>query len=160
MMRVVVFALVVGITLPAAAERPTGTLECKATGTDFAYACVIRLTQGGKPLQGVKVTLGADMPSMPMVHNVKPVTATATGEPGVYLATLDLEMHGLWAVKVRLAGAVRDQLILRYEFDDKGATAAKPGARGTMPHGSESTQGSAMPHGGGTPHGAPMQEKK
>jgi len=32
-----------------------------------------------------------------------------------------LEMLGEWAVKLRLAGPVRDQLVLFYEFDEKGA---------------------------------------
>ncbi len=39
-------------------------------------------------------------------------------------ATLDLEMLGEWAVKLRLGGPVRDQLILLYEFDEKGARPA------------------------------------
>jgi len=45
--------------------------------------------------------------------------------PGEYVAKLDLEMLGVWAVKLRLAGPVRDQLVLHYEFDSSGATPAK-----------------------------------
>lgn len=114
-----ILALLAG---PAFAQAPKADLACKATGTDFVFDCTIRLSRGGKPLEGAKVTVGADMPSMPMAHSVKPVKAQAAKAPGDYHATLDLEMLGVWAVKLRLAGPVRDQLILHYEFDSKGAT--------------------------------------
>jgi hypothetical protein len=109
----------------ALGQAPKAELACKSTGTDFVYDCTIRLSHGGKPLQGAQVTMSADMPSMPMAHNVKPVKAQAGKAPGEYRAKLDLEMLGVWAVKLRLAGPVRDQLILHYEFDSSGATPAK-----------------------------------
>lgn len=109
----------------ALGQAATADLACKSTGTDFVYDCTIRLSRGGKPLEGVQVTMSADMPSMPMAHSVKPVKAQAGRKPGEYRAKLDLEMLGVWAVKLRLAGPVRDQLILHYEFDSSGATPAK-----------------------------------
>ena len=105
----------------ALAQSPKADLACRFTGTDFVYDCAIRLSRGGKPLEGAQVTVGADMPSMPMAHNVKPVKAQPAGAPGEYRARLDLEMLGVWAVKLRLAGPVRDQVVLHYEFDSKGA---------------------------------------
>ena len=122
-----VFALV---SLPAFAQRLQGELDCKPTKTDFIFDCVIKLSRGGQPLPGAAVTVGADMPSMPMAHNVKPVKAKSGKAPGEYVAMLDLEMLGEWAVKLRLAGPVKDQLILLYEFDEKGA---KPVTRSGMP---------------------------
>jgi len=107
------------------AQGVRGALECTFTGTDFVYDCVIRLSRGGAPLAGARVTVGADMPSMPMAHNVKPVTAKPGAKAGEYLTRLDLEMTGEWAVKLRLVGPVRDQLVLHYEFDEKGARPAK-----------------------------------
>jgi hypothetical protein len=86
---------------------------------------MIKLSKGGQPLSGAQITVGADMPSMPMAHNVKPVKAKPAKRPGEYEARLDLEMLGEWAVKLRLAGPVRDQLILHYEFDEKGAKPVK-----------------------------------
>lgn len=116
--------LILGVfSLPALAQAPRGELSCKSTGTDFVYDCLIRLTRGGKPLEGAQVTVGADMPSMPMAHNVRPQKAKPGTKPGEYTVQLDLEMLGAWAVKLRLGGPVRDQLILHYEFDDKGASA-------------------------------------
>lgn len=118
--------------LPAAAcaQKAHAELACKLTQTDFIYDCTIRLSRGGKPLAGIQVTVGADMPSMPMAHNVRPVQAKPGRSPGEYQASLDLEMLGEWAVKLRLAGPVRDQLILHYDFDEKGA---RPVTRGGRP---------------------------
>lgn len=39
-------------------------------------------------------------------------------------ARLELEMPGEWAVKLHLSGPVRDQVVLLYDFDDKGARPA------------------------------------
>jgi len=116
---VLILAVLPGVAL---AQAPKADLQCKATGTDFVFDCTIRVTRGGKPLEGARITVGADMPSMPMAHNVKPVQAQPAQAPGEYKAKVDLEMLGVWAVKLRLSGPVRDQLILHYEFDSKGAT--------------------------------------
>src|SRR5438132_14027835 len=108
----------------AAAAQTKADMQCKATGKDLIYDCVIRLARGGEPVNGA-LTVGADMPSMPMAHSVKPVKARPGKGPGEYLVRLDLEMQGEWAVKLRLAGPVRDQLVLHYEFDERGARAIR-----------------------------------
>ena len=112
------------LAFSAHAQGIKAELDCRFTGTDFVYDCVVRLARGGAPLGGVQVSIGADMPSMPMAHNIKPVKATPGKKPGDYEARLDLEMSGEWAVKLRLSGPVRDQLVLHYDFDDKGARPA------------------------------------
>lgn len=109
----------------ALAQTPKADLRCKATGEDFVYDCSILLTRGGTPLEGAQLTVGADMPSMPMAHSVRPATARPGTKPGEYKARLDLEMLGEWAIKLRLDGPVRDLLVLHYEFDSKGATPRK-----------------------------------
>ena len=109
----------------AAAAQTRADMQCKATGKDLIYDCVIRLARGGEPVNGAQLTVGADMPSMPMAHSVKPVKARPGKGPGEYLVRLDLEMQGEWAVKLRLAGPVRDQLVLHYEFDERGARAIR-----------------------------------
>jgi hypothetical protein len=53
-----------------------------------------------------------------MAHNVKPVKARPGKAPGEYLFTLDLDMAGEWAVKLRLSGPVRDVVVLRYTFTE------------------------------------------
>jgi hypothetical protein len=127
--KTLLLALALLLPLPALAQRAEAELACRFTGTDFVYDCVIRLKRGAQPLPGVQISVGADMPSMPMAHNVKPVQAKPGKAPGEYEARLDLEMPGEWAVKLRLAGAVKDQLVLHYEFDGKGARPVRRGDR-------------------------------
>jgi hypothetical protein len=121
------FLIALLLAAPAAAQRMKADLECKFTGTDFVYDCLIRLSPA---TPGIQVTVGADMPSMPMAHNVRPVKAMPGKTPGEYRARLDLEMAGEWAVKLRLSGPVRDQLVLHYEFDERGA---RPVTRSSKP---------------------------
>ena len=108
----------------AAAQGTRAELDCTFTAKDHVYDCVVHLARDGAPLAGVQLSIGADMPSMPMAHNIKPVKAQPGKKPGEYEARLDLEMAGEWAVKLRLSGPVRDQLVLHYEFDEKGARPA------------------------------------
>ena len=105
------------ISAPVLAQRTEADLKCKYSGKDFIYDCVIRLRRGGEPLSGAQVSVGADMPSMPMAHNLKPVKARPGKKPGEYAARLDLEMQGEWAVKLRISGPVRDQIVKNVRFD-------------------------------------------
>jgi hypothetical protein len=104
--------------LPCAvlAQRAQADMSCKHSGKDFIYECTFHITREAKALSGLTVVVGADMPSMPMAHNVTPVKARPGKTPGEYLARLDLEMPGEWAVKLRLSGPVRDLLVLHYNF--------------------------------------------
>jgi hypothetical protein len=123
------------ISFPAAAQRVDAELHCKPTKTDFVYDCMIRLSRGREPLSGAQLSVGADMPSMPMAHNVRPVEATPAGKPGEYRAKLDLEMQGTWAVKLRLSGAVSDLVVVHYDFDDQGSKPTRAGHAKPSGHG-------------------------
>jgi hypothetical protein len=122
---IVVAAAVAGLgALPAlAADRAAAAIDCKATGDALVYDCIIRLTNArtAAPLEQAAVTVGADMPSMPMAHNVRPVIAKATGMPGEYRARLMLEMHGDWALRLKIGGPLRDQLVEMKSFDETGS---------------------------------------
>jgi YtkA-like len=98
------------------AQRAQADMSCKHTGKEFIYDCTFHIKREAKALSGLTVVVGADMPSMPMAHNVAPVKAKPGKTPGEYLARLDLEMPGEWAVKLRLSGPVRDLLVLHYNF--------------------------------------------
>jgi len=113
----------------AFAQKAEARLDCKHTGKDFIYDCALQISREGQPVTGLDIRIGADMPSMPMAHNVKPVKAQPTKTPGEYRARLDLEMPGEWAVKLRLGGPVRDQLLLHYEFDERGARPVRRSAK-------------------------------
>jgi hypothetical protein len=127
MLRVFLAVVLAALASPAFAQRLAAGMDCKATKQPYVYDCLITLKQSGRAVTDAEVSVGADMPSMPMAHNVKPVKAVPAGRPGEYTARLALEMHGEWAVRLRVAAPVRDQLILHYAFDANGA---RPAARG------------------------------
>lgn len=93
-----------------ASPRPQVELSCVTYGMGPQLECTVRAKGGGAALDGVQVTLGATMPSMPMTHRVKSVPAAPTGRPGEYRGTLPLEMNGVWTVQVDLAGPMRDRV--------------------------------------------------
>lgn len=105
----------------AADIKAKADVNCAAAAKRLEYDCTIKLTdsRSGAALTGVDVTVGADMPSMPMAHNVKPVKAVPGNEPGTYLARIELEMHGDWAIKVDLGGQVRDRIVKSMRFEPK-----------------------------------------
>jgi len=93
-----------------ASARPQLELQCVSYGTGPMLECLVDLKRrDGAPLEGATVTLGGLMPSMPMAHTIRPVKAAATGRPGQYKGTLELEMLGVWAVDVDITGPVRDK---------------------------------------------------
>ncbi len=113
--------------------RPDVALKCVSYGTGPMLECVVDLKRaGGTPLDGAQLTLGALMPSMPMAHTIKPMKAAPTGVPGQYKATLELEMLGVWAVDIDVAGPLREKVsrnLLVHECkgnDRCAATPAKP----------------------------------
>ena len=122
-------------TAALAADRAKVAMSCSAFGNKFAYDCTLDVTNArtGAPVEGANVVLGADMPSMPMVHNVPPHEFKPTGKPGQYAARVQLDMHGAWAIKLRISGPLRDEVVEVYEFGEKDAaprgraTAAPPG---------------------------------
>ena len=101
-----------------AAERAKAQVVCAPTGKKLVYECEIMLMgrKSGAPLEGAKLVVGADMPSMPLAHNVRPVTAAPGRKPGMYTATIELEMHGEWALKLDVSGPTRDRLIHKMHF--------------------------------------------
>jgi hypothetical protein len=100
--------------MPAlAADRVQAAVTCKPAGVSLAYNCTVKLSNArtGAPLEKAQLSIGADMPSMPLAHNVPPVTAKATGAPGEYHALVILEMHGDWALRLKVGGPLRDQMV-------------------------------------------------
>jgi hypothetical protein len=123
-------ALMTGLPTAAFAQtRARADVACRPTGTLLQYDCSIALNNArtGAPLGGITLTVGADMPSMPMMHNVRPVPATPGAQAGTYQARLTLEMHGDWALQLNLSGPLRDRIVttLRFDPDKVSAPAAK-----------------------------------
>ena len=111
------------VCLPAgstlAQVRTKADVACRPAAATLQYDCTIMLTnlRTNEPLTGVTLTVGADMPSMPMMHNVRPVKAVPGQTPGTYQARLALEMHGDWALQLNLSGPLRDRVVSTMRFD-------------------------------------------
>ena len=106
--------------------RAKADVACTPTATKLEYDCTIKLSNArtGEPLKDVTLMVGADMPSMPAAHNVRPVKAEAGQEAGVYQARIHLEMLGVWAVRLDLSGKVRDRVVATMHFEAERAAPA------------------------------------
>jgi hypothetical protein len=112
-------AALAAAALPAhAQERMGADVTCKQLGKTMEYDCLLTLKgmQSRQPIQGAAIIVGADMPAHPMAHNVKPVSAMPTGKPGEYKFRIALEMHGEWALKIRLAKPRQDLIVHKMMF--------------------------------------------
>lgn len=126
---IVAAVFIAGLAYPVVAQniRAKAELVCEPTKESLKYDCRIKLVDArtNAPLTGVTLTVGADMPSMPGAHNVRPVAAEAQGD-GTYRALIELEMTGVWAVQLNIAGATRDRIVKVLRFGDEQA--AQPAA--------------------------------
>ena len=88
MLRLLFAGLIAAAGLAEAASaqsiRAKADVDCKPAGQLLHYDCVIKLMNArtSEPLAGVTLMVGADMPSMPMMHNVRPVKAAPGRIPG------------------------------------------------------------------------------
>jgi len=102
----------------AAGERANADVDCRETAQPLKYSCAIRMSRrrDAAPVTGARIVIKADMPNMPMVHNVPPVIAVESGTPGSYQATLFLEMHGRWVLRLQISGPLRDIIVATVDF--------------------------------------------
>jgi hypothetical protein len=124
MQRMILLAtFLAGTALPATAQAPmVGEIgACEPTGTRYEWRCLIELTENGEPVADATFMVRADMPEMPMAHNVPPATAEPADEPGTYAVVLPLEMDGLWLLRLDLTEPRRDVVIIRHAFGEEAA---------------------------------------
>ena len=104
--------------------RAKADVSCRPGAEKLQYDCIIKIaaSRTNEPLSGLTLTVGADMPTMPAAHNVRPVRATEDQDKGTYRARIVLEMYGDWALRLDLSGAVHDRVVkvLRFESDRVG----------------------------------------
>ena len=101
-----------------AGERVAADVSCTPAAERLTYDCMIMLKgkKSGDPVEGAEVIVKADMPSMPLAHNVRPVKAAPASMPGHYTATLELEMLGEWALTLDVSGPTRDRVVKKLDF--------------------------------------------
>jgi hypothetical protein len=125
------------LSAPAHAQvRAKADVTCKQAGDPLQYDCTVKLidARSNAPLTGVKLAIGADMPSMPGIHHLRPARAVEDAEKGTYRARLVLDMHGEWALQLNLSGPVRDRVVKLLRFEDAEVTEPKPGERSRHRH--------------------------
>jgi hypothetical protein len=125
-------AAILALCLPAQAQvRARADVTCKQADGPLNYDCVVRLidAKSKAPLSGVTLSIGADMPSMPGVHHLRPAQAVEDAEKGTYRARLVLDMHGEWALQLNLSGPIRDRVVKLLSFEGAEVTEPKPGER-------------------------------
>jgi len=156
-------ALAVFLTLaasPASAAEPLkADVSCEPTDAKLVYECRIVLAgkKSGAPVEGADIVVGADMPSMAMAHNVRPVKATAMEMPGHYRARIELAMHGEWALRLDVSGPARDLIVHVMHF---GGAEAAAGHEMKMDEGSghKMEEDSGQKMGTGMDHGTKTQD--
>ena len=118
MIRFLAAAALLAVAAPAEAQRLAADVDCRPTKHDLVYDCRIALkdAKSGQPVSGAELSVGADMPSMPMAHNVKPVKAKPGAAPGEYEARVELEMFGEWALRLDVRGPVRDVIVKKLDL--------------------------------------------
>ena len=129
MKRLIAAACLCLLAVPGLAQAPRDKVElaCEPTKRNLVYRCLVHVADpAGKPVEGADVMLSADMPSMPMMHNVKPVTARpVAGKPGSYEVSLELEMPGEWMVKLQFRAPRRDLVTRKLDFQKDKVSPAR-----------------------------------
>ena len=103
----------------SAGERPVVKVDCKPTDEKLVFHCTFDVAgkKSHQPVEGAAFKVNADMPSMPLAHNVKPVRPEPVSDkPGSYEGRLELEMLGEWVLKMTFDEPVRDIVIRKMTF--------------------------------------------
>ena len=129
MRRLVAWAALAAVASPTSAQAPRlhVDLSCRPAEASLTFLCTVGVADPtGKPVDGAEIMLTADMPSMPMAHNVSPVRALPVpGQPGSYQGRIALEMLGEWVVKLRFEAPRSDVIARKLDFQkDKVSPAA------------------------------------
>jgi hypothetical protein len=126
MTRLLLAACLCASSISASAQTPRLHIDlgCQPTDKELVYLCTVRLAEGmSRLVDGADLVVSADMPSMPMAHNVKPVPARpVAGKPGTYEARLELEMLGEWAVKLQFRAPRPDVVVRKLDFQKDRVT--------------------------------------
>ena len=100
------------------ASMPQVTVDCHAHGEGPLLTCDVTVKDANRrAISDADITLKAHMPSMPMAHSVKPIKAAAVDQNGLYRATLQLQMPGIWAVEVEVRAPDRERDISRIDTE-------------------------------------------
>ncbi len=105
----------IGVT-PILAEPIKTETNCKKTEVRLKYDCLVIIKKGDDNINNAEVMVGADMPSMPMAHNVKPVKVDKSKKDGEYSFVIQLEMLGEWKFIYNFTKPERDKIFEKLDF--------------------------------------------
>lgn len=96
-------------------------LAVEPTGTHLERELTIFLLDRatGDPVVGARVLVGADMVTMPMMHDVEHVHVMPGDVPGQYKARIRFEMPGEWVVTVAVTGARSARFTRKIQVDGR-----------------------------------------
>ena len=106
----------------AGGERPMVKVGCEPTDEKLVFHCTFDVMgrKSHEPLEDAAFKVNADMPTMPLAHNVRPIRPEPVeGKPGSYAGRLELEMLGEWAIKMTFDKPVRDIVIEKLTFGNE-----------------------------------------
>lgn len=116
----IILAAILGLApvMADGGERKDAEITCEPTEHRLVYDCTVMLTKrrSGEPVTDAEFTVGADMPSMPGAHSVRPVRAIPHDAPGLYGVRIHLEMHGEWAIRLDFTKPDRDRVVKKQVF--------------------------------------------
>ena len=98
----------------AGGERPMVKVGCEPTDEKLVFHCAFDVMgkKSHDPIEDAAFKVNADMPTMPLAHNVRPIRPEpVAGAPGRYEGRLELEMLGEWAIRMTFDQPVRDIVI-------------------------------------------------
>ena len=100
MKNTITYALALALTIPtgiAQANMAKTHTSCMPHKQALTYACKVHLSAHSKPVSNADISVSADMPSMPMAHNMRQIMVTpVVGLAGQYEFILEFEMAGQW----------------------------------------------------------------
>ena len=113
--RAIFLIFLLGFTSVFAAPIKTET-NCEKTDVRLRYNCLVVMKKGKDLIDNAEVMVGADMPSMPMAHNVKPVRVDKSIKEGEYKFVIQLEMQGEWKFIYNFIKPERDKIFEKLDF--------------------------------------------
>ena len=85
--------------------------SCMPHGQPLTYTCKVNLSLQSKHVSNAEVSVSAEMPSMPMAHNMRQIMAMpVAGLTGQYEFVLILEMAGDWRLIYNISSPFIDRL--------------------------------------------------
>jgi len=114
MKNTITYALALALTMLTGivkANMAKTQTSCTPHEQVLIYTCKVYLSVHSKPVTNAGISVSADMPSMPMAHNMRQVVAApVAGFAGQYEFVLVLEMAGDWRLVYHISSPFMDRL--------------------------------------------------